>query len=73
MYKRIRHFDFETFGYSFPRFSSLLKKREEEKEDEVANTVIISHACLLDPELHRLIVLFELAHFWWKKGADLII
>ena len=65
-------FDHES-GYSFPRFSSLQKKREEEKENEVANTVIISHAFLLDPELHCLIVLFELAHFWCKKGAVLII
>ena len=36
------------FGYSFPRLSSLLKKREEEKENEVANIVIKSHAFLLD-------------------------
>ena len=33
------------FGYSFPCFSSLLiKKREEEKENEVANIMIKSHA-----------------------------
>ena len=58
-------FNFETFGYSFPRYSSLLKKRGK-KENEVANIVIKSHAFLLDPELHRLIILFELAHFWCK-------
>ena len=36
------------FGYFFPRLSSLLKEREEEKENEVANIVIKSHAFLLD-------------------------
>ena len=36
------------FGYSIPLFSSLLKKREEEKENELAKIVIKSHALLLD-------------------------
>jgi hypothetical protein len=29
------------FGYSFPLSSSLLKKREEEKENELAKIVIL--------------------------------
>ena len=36
------------FGYSFPLFSSLLKKGGEEKENEVAKIVIKSHVFLLD-------------------------
>ena len=32
------------FGYHFPFFSSLLKKREEEKENELAKLLIKSHA-----------------------------
>ena len=32
------------FGYSFPLFSSLLKKREEKKKNEIAKIVIKSHA-----------------------------
>jgi hypothetical protein len=32
------------FGYYFPLFSSLLKKGEEEKENELAKIVIKSHA-----------------------------
>ena len=36
-------------GYSFPNFSSLLKKqREEEKENELAKSVIKTHAFQLD-------------------------
>ena len=38
------------FGYSFSVFSSLLKKREEEKENGLANIVIKGHAFLLDPK-----------------------
>ena len=38
------------FGYSFPLFSSLFKKGEEEKENEVAKIVIKSHAVPLDLE-----------------------
>ena len=34
------------FGFSFPLFSSLLKKREEEW---IAKIVVLSHAFLLDP------------------------
>ena len=33
-----------NFGYSFPPFSSLLKKSEEEKENELAIIVFKSHA-----------------------------
>ena len=40
-------FDHDS-GYSFPLFSSLLKNREEEKENELAKIVIKSHAFLLD-------------------------
>ena len=40
-------FDHE-FGYSFPHFYSLLKKRDEEKENELARIVIKGHAFLLD-------------------------
>ena len=36
------------FGYSFLTFSYLLKKREEEKENELAKIVIKVHAFLLD-------------------------
>ena len=36
------------FGYSFPLFPFLLKKKEEEKENEVTKIVIKSHAFLLD-------------------------
>ena len=36
------------FGYYFPHFSSLLKKKEEEKENELAKIVIKGHAFLLD-------------------------
>ena len=37
------------FGYYFPLFSSLLKKkREEENEKQIAKIVIKSHAFLLD-------------------------
>ena len=36
------------FGYSFPLFSSPLKKRDDEKKNEVAKIVIKSHAVLLD-------------------------
>jgi hypothetical protein len=36
-------------GYSFALFFSLLKKREEEKENKLAKIVIKSHAFLLDP------------------------
>ena len=36
------------FGYPFPLFSSLLKNREEEKENKVAKIVIKSHVFLLD-------------------------
>ena len=43
------------FGYSFPLFSSLLKKRREEKENELAKIVIKSHAFLLY-QLKRFIV-----------------
>jgi hypothetical protein len=39
-------FDYD-FGYSFSHFSSLLKKREEENENELATIVIKSHAFLL--------------------------
>ena len=35
------------FGYSFPFFSSLLKKKEE-KENEIEKIVIKGHAFLLD-------------------------
>ena len=38
------------FGYSIPLFSSLLKKSEEEKENEIAKIVIKSHAFLLDQD-----------------------
>ena len=36
------------FGYSFHLSSSLLKKREEEKENKLAKILIKSHAFLLD-------------------------
>ena len=36
------------FGYYFPLFSSLLKKREEEKENELEKIVNKGHAFLLD-------------------------
>ena len=36
------------FGYSFPVFISLLIKREEEKENELAKIVVKCHAFLLD-------------------------
>ena len=46
---RAERHDFDhDFCYSFPLFSSLLKKREEEKENLVAKLVIKSHAFLLD-------------------------
>ena len=54
------------FGYSFPLFSSLLKKREEEKENEVAKIVINSHAFLLDPskiEIYIIIIVIVALHF----------
>ena len=38
----------QDFAYSFPLFSSFLKKREEEKENELAKIVIKDHAFLLD-------------------------
>ena len=38
----------QNFFYSFPLFSSLLKKEGREKENEVAKIVIKSHAFLLD-------------------------
>ena len=37
-------FDLDFHGYSFPLFSSPLKKEEREKENEVAKIVIKSHA-----------------------------
>ena len=49
--KWIEHKDMtfdHDFGYSFQRFSSLLKKSEEEKENELAKILIKSHAFLLD-------------------------
>ena len=36
------------FGYFFPLFFSLLKKREKEKENELSKIVIKAHAFLLD-------------------------
>ena len=38
------------FGYSFPLFSSHLKKREEEKEKELAKIVIKTHAFQTGPQ-----------------------
>ena len=40
----------QDFGYSFPIFSSLLKKREEEKENELGKIVIKDHAFLFDQD-----------------------
>ena len=37
------------FGSSFSLFSSLLKNREKEKDNELAKIVIKSHPFLLDP------------------------
>ena len=36
------------FSYSFPLFSSLLKEREEEKENELSKIESKGHAFLLD-------------------------
>jgi len=41
-------------GYSFPLFSSFLKKREEEEENDLANIVIKGHAFLLDPRNRKI-------------------
>ena len=49
-----RHDILYDFGYSFPLFSSLLKKEEDEKENELAKIVIKSHAFLLN-------------HFWIEQ------
>ena len=46
------------FVYSFSLFSSLLKKREEEKENELAKNVIKSHA--FQPGRHSFTVLQNL-------------
>ena len=53
-------FDHE-FSYSYPLFSSLLKrKREEEKENELAKIVIKSHAFQPDRlESQRLMLFYN--------------
>jgi len=56
------------FGYFFPLFSSLLKKREEEKESYLANIVIKGHAFLLDPR-NRINSKCEIE----KKGLKVIL
>ena len=59
------------FAYSFPLFSSLLKKREEEKENELAKIVIKGHAFLLDHSKYsKLLILvlywyFSLKQIWY--------
>ena len=40
------------FIYSFPLFSSLVKKEEEEKENELAKIVIKGNVFLLDLSLY---------------------
>ena len=44
----------KDFGYFFPLFFSLLKKREEEKKNLLVKIVSKSHAFLLDPLKKRL-------------------
>ena len=57
------------FGYSFPLFSSLLEKREEEQENELAKIVIKGHAFLLDsikPGFMLRVQIFTL-HFYFNN------
>ena len=76
-------FDHE-FGYSIPLFSSLLKKREEEKENELSKIAIKGHAFLLDLNKKRLGQMIYMLYmimnryglnifdYWVENKADLI-
>ena len=43
---------YHDFGYSFPLFSSLLKKSEEEKENELAKIMIMPFCLIFETLIH---------------------
>ena len=58
------------FVYFFPLYSSLLRKREEEKENELSKIVIKGHAFLLDQSNQEIIreIFFQIQQYLFNKS-----